>query len=198
MARERKYTPVADDKRDYPADFELVLNGGGSPLHEHFGKWVAEKTDAASHFKTAKELTAFELGARFGIRYRMDHQAALDGAHAFHAEQAEARAADEDEKAAAREERAAARKAKASEAPAKPARGRKAAAVEEEAPAPKRRGRPAAKAVEEEAAPAPARRGRPSTKVAAAATPARRPAASARPGRPARKTASSKVAEPDF
>lgn len=194
MARERKYQPAADDQRDYPEDFNTVVSGGGSKLHEHFGKWVAEKTDAASYFKTAKELTAFELGARFGIRYRMDHQSALDGAHAFHEEDRAAREAEREEKAAAAAERKAARAAKTAEEapPAKPARGRKAAAAVEEPPAkPARRTRTAAA---EKAAPAPKATARPAAK--AAATPARRPAATTKPTRAARRPA--KAAEAEF
>ena len=97
MARERQYTPAAEDQRDYPADFQTVVGGGGRPMHEHFGEWVAEKTEADGYFKTGDELAAFKLGAQFGIRYRMDHQSAVDGAHAFHEE---ARAAREQEAAA--------------------------------------------------------------------------------------------------
>lgn len=185
MPRERKYTPAAEDQRDYPADFTEVLNGNGLPLHKHFGHWVAEKTDAATHFKTRKELDAFELGAQFGIRYRMDHQSALDGGHAFHAEQAENRDAAAETKAA----RAAERKNK------------KAEEAIEEAPAPKRRGRPAKASTVEDLDVAPAkpapRRGRPpraaaaetgEAKATASARPARRPAAAGKPGRPARRT----------
>ena len=166
MARERKYEPAAEDARDYPTDFETVLNGGGRPLHQHFGEWVAEKTQAETHFKTKKELDAFILGAQFGIRYRMDHQAALDGAHAFHEEQREARA---------------------QEAAAKPKRQPRAKAEpeedEEEAPAPRRRGRPAKAAPVEDEAPAkPVRRGR----AAAAAKPA---ATAEAPAKPARRAA---------
>lgn len=165
MARERKYEPAAEDARDYPTDFETVLSGGGRPLHAHFGEWVADKTEAETHFKTKKELDAFILGAQFGIRYRMDHQAALDGAHAFHEEQ---------------------RAAREQEAAAKPKRQPRAKAEEaddeaEEAPAPKRRGRPA-KAATTEAPATPARRGR----AAAAAKPA---ATTEAPARPARRAA---------
>lgn len=165
MARERKYEPAAEDARDYPADFNTVLESGGRPLHAHFGEWVADKTEASEHFKTKKELDAFILGAQFGIRYRMDHQAALDGAHAFHEEQ---------------------RAAREQEAAAKPKRQPRAKAEEaddeaEEAPAPKRRGRPA-KAATTEAPATPARRGR----AAAAAKPA---ATTEAPARPARRAA---------
>lgn len=173
MARERKYEVPEADERDYPADFAEVKAGGGTPMHAHFGEWTAEKTGAS--FSTAKELAAFKLGAQFGIRYRMNYQRAADGAHAFHAEQQEAREAAAGEKA----QRATARKTKAEPV--------------EEAPAPKRRGRPA-KVVEPVAeAPAPKRRGRPARAAAAEAPatgrPARRPAAAGKPGRPARKGA---------
>jgi len=166
MARERKYEPAAEDARDYPADFNTVLETGGRPLHAHFGHWVADKTEAETHFKTKKELDAFILGAQFGIRYRMDHQAALDGAHAFHEEQREARA----QEAAAKPKRQTRAKAEDAEDEA------------EEAPAPKRRGRPAKAAAAEEAPKAPARRGR----AAAAAKPA---ATTEAPARPARRAA---------
>ena len=196
MPRERKYTPAAEDQRDYPADFAEVAAGNGRPLHIHFGQWVGEKTEARSHFKTQKEYDAFVLGAQFGIRYRMDHQSAVDGAHAFHAEQAENRDAAADERAARAAERKAARKTEP---------------VEDEAPAPKRRGRPAKAAEPVEEAPAPKRRGRPARAAAAetpepkasapaapktTSKPVRRPAANTRPGRPARK--GSAATEPAF
>ena len=192
MPRERKYTPATEDARDYVEDFTTVVDGGGRPMHAHFGEWVADKTGAEDYFKTKKELDAFALGAQFGIRYRMDYQAAVDGAHAFH-----------DDARAAREQEAAAR----------PKRTPKAAPADEdedEAPAPKRRGRPR-KVVEpeDEAPPArPARRGRPPKAAAAADTgesavkaAARRPAATGRPGRPARRTSKAQVGtiqEADF
>lgn len=172
MARDRKYEIPTQDERDYPADFAEVRDGGGTPMHAHFGEWVADKTGAK--FSTQKELAAFQLGAQFGIRYRMNYQRAADGAHAFHEDQRAAR----DEAAAA-----------------KPKRAPKAAPVEEEAPAPKRRGRPA-KVEPVEEAPAPKRRGRPAKaasaetgepKASASARPARRPAASGRAGAPARR-----------
>jgi hypothetical protein len=186
MPRERKYTPSAQDARDYPEDFNEVVENGGRPLHAHFAEWVADKTEADSYFKTAKELTAFKLGAQFGIRYRMDHQAALDGAHAFH------------------EDEAAARSEAASEKAKRPTRTRKAAAEVEEdepTPAPKRRGRPpraaAAPAEEEAPAQAPRRGRRPGTPANGGATErtTRRPAATGRAGRPARRTAKT---EPEF
>lgn len=174
MPRERKYEVPNGDEIDYAEDFAAVKADGHRPLHAHFAEWVAEKTEPS--FSTAKELAAFKLGAGFGIRYRMNHQRAADGAHAFHEESRAARDAADEEKAT----KAAARKSA------------KAAPVEDEAPAPKRRGRPrkVEPVVEETPAPAPKRRGRPA-RAAAAETPAttakadtgKAPATSARPAR---------------
>jgi hypothetical protein len=180
MPRERQYT-VEDRSEVIERLVDKANESGFTPLQEHFGEWVTDQ--AAPEFKTAKELDAFRLGAKFALVLRMEHQRSPEN-HAFRAE----RSTKQDEVAEAKAVR--------------PTRGRKAAAqVEDEpTPAPKRRGRPpraaAAPAEVEEEAPAPRRGRRPGTPAnGASERTTRRPAATGRAGRPARRTAKT---EPDF
>jgi hypothetical protein len=179
MPRERQYT-VEDRSEVIERLVDKANESGFTPLQEHFGEWVTDQ--AAPEFKTAKELDAFRLGAKFALVLRMEHQRSPEN-HAFRAE----RSTKQDEVAEAKAVR--------------PARGRKAAPVEDEPTvAPRRRGRPpkaaAAPAEVEEEAPAPRRGRRPGTPAnGASERTTRRPAATGRAGRPARRTTKT---EPDF
>jgi hypothetical protein len=121
MPRERQYT-VEDRSEVIERLVDKANESGFTPLQEHFGEWVTDQ--AAPEFKTAKELDAFRLGAKFALVLRMEHQRSPEN-HAFRAE----RSTKQDEVAEAKAVR--------------PARGRKAAPVEDEpTAAPRRRGRP--------------------------------------------------------
>lgn len=181
MATARKYEVPTEDEIDYAEGYANRLENGFSKLQDHFGDWIAEKTEP--NFKTAKELEAFRLGAKTALWLRMYHQRSPEN-HEFKAELAEAA----ENGAAEREEAKAARIAEREEKRAAAEQERAARAAEREA-------RKAAKAGESTPAPAKPARAAAAAKPAAAKTTGR-PARSATAAKPARRPAATGTAKP--